>query len=408
MNILELTVTAIRSLMSRPLRTGLTLIGIFIGIASVVALVSLGQGLTNAIQGEFMRSGGDKLVIMPKNGGFGPPGSLSAGRLTSSDISTVEHVHGISQAAGIILKPVTITFNNHIQTQMAFTLPEDQSANLVIEADSIEAESGRILRHGDPGNAMIGHDIATDTTYFGKAITIGNTILINNTPFKVVGVLKRKGDPGFDRGVLVTENSLRPLVNLGSDELSMIYARTSAGRDPEQLDAPVLHAISRSRNEKEGFETIEVQTFTEILQAFASIFAIIQSVLVGISMISLVVGSVGIMNTMYTSVVERTREIGIMKSIGATNFQVLTIFFFESALLGFLGGVLGALAGAGISTLIQIGAAQRFGSPLIRAAFPPWLFIGVILLSTILGILAGVLPARQASNHKPVEALRYD
>ena len=129
---------------------------------------------------------------------------------------------------------------------------------------------------------------------------------------------------------------------------------------------------------------------------------------VGIALISLLVGGIGIMNTMYTSVLERTREIGVMKAIGAKNSDVLGMFLIESGLLGLVGGAIGVIIGMSISKLVEIGANSAFGPGTIVAVFPPYLIIGALAFSFIVGALSGVLPARRASKLKPVDALRSE
>ncbi len=399
---------AMRALLARPVRTSLTLIGIFIGIMAVVALVSLGRGLNDAIQDEFQKSGGDKIIIMPKGSGMGPPGSQGAGNVTKRDIDLAKRVHGVTDAAGILIKPGILEYNKNQQIRNVISIPSDNGANLIYEAYSITAGEGRLLRFSDKGKAMIGYELANDKSYFGQQINVGNTISVNGTGFKIVGILEKKGDPDFDTGVILVEDDIREVFGVDGQELTMIYAKTTPGVDPAAVAPDILKKLRKDRGEKEGFETVDVQTLTELLQSFTVIFDVVQTVLVGIALISLVVGGVGIMNTMYTSVVERTRDIGIMKSIGATNWDVLSMFFVESAALGFLGGVFGVVAGAGLSKLVEIGARSAYGSPLIRASFPPELIIGVIVFSTVIGAVAGVFPAKQAADMRPVDALKYE
>lgn len=399
---------AVRALVNRPIRTALTLIGIFIGIMAVVALVSLGRGLDDAIKAEFQKSGGDKIIIMPKGSGMGPPGGEGAGNLSKRDIDLAKRVQGVDDAAGLLYKPSLIEYNKRQQIRNVISVPSDEGIDLILEAYAIEAQTGRMIRRNDKGKVMIGWELANDKTLFGQIIQPGNTIIVNNTGFKVVGIMKKKGDPDFDTGVVMTEDDERELLGLDKDTLTMIYVRVSGGVDPATVAPDILKKLRRDRGEKEGFETVDVQTLTELLESFTAIFAVVQVVLVGISLISLVVGGVGIMNTMYTSVVERTRDIGIMKSIGAKNSDILSLFFVESASLGFLGGIVGALAGAGLSKLVEIGAQASFGSPLIRASYPPALLIGVVVFSTVIGVVAGVLPAKQAASQRPVDALKYE
>jgi len=407
MNIIDHLVMTLRSLTNRKMRTALTLIGTFIGVAAVVALISLGQGLQDAIAAEFAKSGGDKMMIQAKSGNLGPPGVASAGRIEKRDISIIERVNGADKAGGILLRPSQIGFNKRLQAQYAIGIPTDDSVDLVLEAFALEIDEGRMLKKSDRGKILIGSSF-TGKDLFGKEMQLGSNVLVNNTPFKVAGILKSKGDPSVDNGVIMNEDDLRPAIGIDKDVYDLIYARSAKGFSPEEVAPNVMRALRRDRGEKEGFETVEVQTFSEVLQSFNAIFNIVQVVLVGIALISFVVGAVGIMNTMYTSVVERTREIGIMKAVGASNSQIVTMFFVESGIIGFMGGALGAAIGAAMSKLVEIAAGKAFGSPLIHASYPPALIIGSIFLATVIGVIAGFLPALQASRQKPVDAIRYD
>ena len=162
------------------------------------------------------------------------------------------------------------------------------------------------------------------------------------------------------------------------------------------------------RNEKEGQETFSVQSFSQLLETFTDIFAVIQAVFVGIAAISLVVGGIGIMNTMYTSVLERTKEIGTMKAVGAKNSDIFKIFLFESGLLGLVGGTIGILMGMGIAKSVEYIAMIQLGSPFIKAVFGLPLIIGALTFSFLVGTISGVLPAMQAAKLKPADALRYE
>ncbi|MEK6960985.1 MAG: ABC transporter permease [Nanoarchaeota archaeon] len=407
MNLADHFIMTIRSLTNRKMRTALTLIGTFIGVAAVVALVSLGQGLQDAIAAEFAKSGGDKIFVQAKSGNLGPPGVSSSGRIENHDIDVIERVNGIDKAGGHLMRPTQIGFNKRTQAQYAMSIPTDDSVGLVLEAFALEIDQGRMLKRSDRGKVVVGANFVNNDL-FGKEVQIGSTVIVNNTPFKVAGILKTKGDPTTDNGVVMNEDDLRQVMGLDKNVYDVIFARSSRGFSPEEVAPNVMRALRRDRGEKEGSESVEVQTFSEVLQSFNAIFNIVQVVLVGIALISFVVGAVGIMNTMYTSVVERTREIGIMKAVGASNAQIVTMFFVESGIIGFMGGALGAAIGAAMSKLVEIAAGKAFGSPLIHASYPPALIIGSILLATIIGVIAGFLPALQASHQKPVDAIRYD
>ena len=164
--------------------------------------------------------------------------------------------------------------------------------------------------------------------------------------------------------------------------------------------------MRRFRNVKKDEEDFDVQTPEQLLGSFGDIVNIVQSVLIGIAAISLLVGGIGIANTMYTAVVERTKEIGIMKSVGAQNKDILLIFIIESGLLGAIGGLIGVVLGFGLSYGVEVISKNFIGTNLIEAYFSYTLFFGALLFSFFIGAIFGVMPARQAALMQPVDALR--
>ena len=188
----------------------------------------------------------------------------------------------------------------------------------------------------------------------------------------------------------------------------MLYVQIKPGFSPEQVAENIKKELRKERNEKEGEETFSIQTFKQLLETFQNVFAVVQGVLVGIAAISLIVGGIGIMNTMYTSVLERTKEIGTMKAVGARNSDILTIFLIESGLLGLIGGAIGIMIGVGLGKGAEYVASVALGVSLFRASFPLWLIFGALLFSFLIGSFSGLLPALQASKMKPVDALRYE
>ncbi len=199
---------------------------------------------------------------------------------------------------------------------------------------------------------------------------------------------------------------MKEILNINEEE-SEIIAKVQDGFDPEEVANEIIKRLRQSREEKEGQETFDVQTSEQILETFGNIFGIVQAVLVGIAAISLLVGGIGIMNTMYTSVLERTKEIGVMKAIGAKNSDILYIFLFESGSLGLVGGIIGVIFGAGLSKGVEYIAMNSLGTNLLQASLTPQLIFGALIFSFLIGTLSGILPAMNAAKLKPVDALRY-
>ncbi|MEM3154175.1 MAG: ABC transporter permease [Candidatus Woesearchaeota archaeon] len=398
-------VIALGGLRKRFLRTSLTMLGIFIGIAAVVALISLGQGMQDAINQQFASIGTDKITVQGVQAGFGPPGELSAGKVTEDDLKLVRSVPGIQRAAGRLLRSVTVEHGDEVEVFFAGSIPEEaEDRDLVLESLDVEVAHGRLLKSGETGKLVVGSGIWDDNE-FRKPIVVGTKLLLNGKSYEVVGLLD-KGAAFINNAILLNANDLKELTGAG-DELSAIVAQVVAGEVPSAVADRVLRAMRRDRHQKEGFEDVTVETSEELINSVNTILGVVQAVFIGIAAISLLVGGIGIMNTMYTSVLERTRDIGIMKAIGARNSDVMWIFLLESGLLGMAGGAVGIALGVGLSKLVEF-VGQDFAGSLLKASFPLSLILGALLFSFLIGTISGVFPARQASKLPPVDALRGD
>ena len=388
----------------RKLRSWLTMIGIFIGIAAVVALISLSQGLQSAIAEQFVSLGSDKVIIQAVGSGFGPPGTGAETPITTSDEEVIEKVKGVDNAVGRLIRSVKLEFEEQTKYPFAASLPEDdEDIDLAIEANNYEIEQGRLLKKGDKFKVMIGHNFAED--FFDNSILLRDKILIEDVDFKVIGILKKSGNPQQDETLVVPEAAFREILNIEED-YDIIPAKVNAGEDIAIVTESIKKALRKHRDVEEGKEDFTVETPESIIATLNTILLIVQGVLVGIAAISLVVGGIGIMNTMYTAVVERTKEIGIMKATGAKNKQILSLFIIESGLLGLIGGIIGVSLGIGISKSVEFIAFQIYGALLIQAEVNFWLLLGMLTFGFIIGALSGALPAKQAAALKPVDALR--
>jgi len=266
-------------------------------------------------------------------------------------------------------------------------------------------EAGRELDEGDRYKAVIGNNIAH--TAFDREVGIGDKISILGQEFRVIGIYEKIGNAMDDNSIMVPIEIMRDLI--GEEErISMLYLNTKKGYDVQKVAENIEEELRDFRDEEEGDETFAVSTAKDLIETFGSVLNIVQVVVIGLAAISLLVGGVGIMNTMYMAVMERTREIGTMKAIGATNADILTIFLFESGVLGMIGGLIGVGIGLGLSKTVEIVVVQFYGTPLIQAHISLALVGGAIAFSFVVGMISGILPAKQASGLKPVEALRYE
>ena len=394
---------ALGSLRKRFLRTSLTMLGIFIGIAAVVSLISLGQGMQDAINAQFASVGTDKVIVQGATADFGPPGQNTAGIIDESDLELVRRQIGVRRAAGRILRSVTLEHGDETEVLFAASIPEEaDDRDLVEEANNFKIAHGRLLKAGETGKIMVGNEIWA-TEFFPKDVALGTKLLVNGKPYEVVALLQ-KINSFMDDSIFINEDDMRDLVD-EKEQYSEIFSQVDEGQKPSEVADRILRAMRRDRGQKEGFEDVTVQTSEELLNSIGTILGVVQAVFIGIAAISLLVGGIGIMNTMYTSVLERYREIGIMKAIGARNSDIMWIFLLESGLLGLVGGIIGVLIGVGLSTLVEIAAAGAIGD-VLQASFPPALILGALAFSFTVGVVSGILPAMQASKLPPVDALR--
>lgn len=381
------------------------MIGIFIGIATVVSLISLGAGLKASIAAQFSTLGTDRLIVQAKGGGFGPPGQGTAVELTTKDLSVVQNSRYVSLAAGRNLEPIQVKFNDKIGTTFLASIPETtKERDLVLSIQNVKADQGRLPRKGDGYSVAVGSQFTT-ADKFGKPLRVGDTLYINGKKANVVGILTRRGTPQIDGAMLMSESSMRDLLGI-EDKYSLIVAQATSNDDVTLAKETIEKNLRSSRGVPQRKEDFTVQTPQGVLDSFNSIITAVTAVLVGIAGISLVVGGIGITNTMYTAVLERTREIGIMKAVGARNSDVLAIFLFESGLLGLTGGAIGLAIGIIFSKLVEFVGTVALGSGILRAEISVPLMISSLLFSFLVGALAGTLPAYEASKLPPVEALR--
>ncbi|MGV8172492.1 MAG: ABC transporter permease [Candidatus Woesearchaeota archaeon] len=393
---------AIENILHRQLRAWLTVLGIVVGIAAVVALVSLGQGLQYTVDQQFSKIGADKVTIAPKGAGNGI--SAENNILTKEDYDVVRRSQGVDEAVEILSRTSRVEFNK--KTKYTFTrgMPMDDTRKVYEETGIYDVEFGRMLKSGDKNKVVIGPEFAKETN-FGKPIVVNDKIKIDDKEFTVVGILESGNNPGVSQVVLMTLDDARDFYD-APDEVSMIMVKVSDARDLDNTIENIKKDLRRHRGVKEGQEDFTVQSTKQFIESFLVVFNVVTVLLVGLASISLLVGAIGIANTMYTAVLERNREIGVMKAIGARNSQILTIFLIESSLIGLIGGIIGMLLGVGIAKVAEQLIGGFLGPGFFQVFLPWWLLAGAAGFALIIGTLSGILPAKQASDMNPVEALR--
>ena len=410
---------AVNILVHSKLRSWLTIIGIVIGIAAVVAIVSIGAGMQQNVESRLGGLGADIITISPGGGrasaGFrGPPGHeqgstatvTTAENLTKKDVLVLQAVGGIEYIQGTVSGRGEMYYLGE-----KATISIDGVDPLVWkEMTTSELESGRFLGPSDYNVVVVGSRIAKNT--FKQPLTLNRMITIEEKAFKVVGILKESGGfGGDDNKIIMPIKAARDtLEDVGSDEFDSIVLKATNTDDVDQIMEEADKKLMISRHLTEKGKDFSIRSAKSTQETMSDITQTMTLFLGAIAAVSLLVGAVGIANTMFTSVLEKTKEIGIMKSIGAKNRDIMMIFLLNSAIVGLVGGLLGICLGTGIASLLPLLGMKMMGMGRegMTTAVTPMLLIYALLISIGIGMVAGVIPAYRASKLKPVDALRYE
>ncbi|MCE8424496.1 MAG: ABC transporter permease [Candidatus Methanoperedens sp.] len=395
------------------LRSWLTITGIVIGVAAVIAIVSIGDGMQQTLNAQLNTLGGDIVTISPgaeRGGGMfgmrggGGGGGSSGPQATTKEIvlgrSDLQALKGLSDIALIdtnIRGSVNISYFG--KTGKVSVTGVDQKVWSQITTSTIQ--TGRTLDSADQNVIVIGGNLAS--SYFDQPIGINKMVTINSAAFRVVGIL----DDQTTSVYMPIQMAYQVIPDKTTDIYDTLVVKI---KDQNQLDASISNIQDKlmiSRHVTQNKMDFSVTSRKEMQQARAATMNSMSTFLLAIAAVSLIVGSIGIANTMFTSVLEKTKEIGIMKAIGARNQDILLIFLFNAAFIGLVGGILGIILGTMLSGFMP---ALMGGLPMARGTAIVTLnsITMALSVSVSVGILAGIIPAYQASKLKPVDALRYE
>jgi putative ABC transport system permease protein len=406
MKIINLIIIAYRSMSKNKLRSFLTMLGIIIGVASVIAMLAIGQGSKKNIQASVESLGTNTIMILP--------GAITQGgvRLAAGSSNSLKNEDAEAIAARCdLLQYVSPIVNKGVQ---AIAGSQNWSTMIIGASQSyfnirnITVSMGEIFTDVDERTAakvcVIGHTV--DSNLFGSnANPIGMIIRINSIPLRVIGVFDRKGQNAFgmdqDDAIIAPFSTVQKRM-MSNQFLNSIYA--SAKSEDVIVDAvDEISTLMRQRHKlaPSDDDDFTVRTQQEIANIFGTITSVLTILLASVASISLLVGGIGIMNIMLVSVTERTCEIGIRMAIGAKGRDVLLQFMIESIFISFIGGIIGILLGIGISLLVA-----KFGKWPI--SITPFSIAISFAFSAFVGIFFGWYPARKAANLNPIDALRYE
>jgi putative ABC transport system permease protein len=388
----------------RKIRSWLTLLGILIGVTAVVSLISLGDGLKLAVTSQFGISSTEVISVQAGGLSFGPPGSGAVTPLTKKDVDEIKKLPSVDFSVARIVEQGKLEFDKKVSLGFATNFPDGNERKFLYDTLEFRAEKGRLLKDGDINKVILGNNFGEDKVGFGKKIFPGDTISFKDESFEVVGILEKKGSFIFDNIVGMNAEPLEDLME-NPDRVDVIAVKIKDKSLMDKAKLEIEKLLRKNRGVKEGQEDFQVQTPQAALSTINDVLTGVQIFIVLIASISIFVGSVGIINTMTTSVMERKKQIGIMKSIGAKNSDIFFQFFIESGLMGFLGGLVGVILGELIAFVGTIGINSFIGS---ESGFKLNFMLIILTLfgSFLIGAVSGIVPAVNAARQNPVESLR--
>jgi putative ABC transport system permease protein len=410
MNILHQILEALRGLSSNKLRSALTVLGIVIGVAAVIAMLAIGRGAQNSISGSIESIGTNLIYIYSGNANVKNLTNLKP--LTLSDaiaLADPASAPSVLRTAPVIQGRGDVSYSGESTNTSILGVTSDFS--LVTNLKASEGELISDMHYTSRAAvAVIGVDVAN--SLFGRAENVvGETVRIEGQPFRVIGVLESKGGSGFgsqDDRVLIplTTAQSRLLKRSSLGQIDTIYVQAIDANSVSKAVEEVTQILADRHHTETGREDFSVLNQQDILSIAQSITSVLTIFLGGIAAISLLVGGIGIMNIMYVSVTERTREIGLRKAVGARKLDIMIQFLVESSILSLIGGMIGILLAWGIASVVgQIAMANSVD-------INPKIELDMVLLATLfsagVGIFFGFYPSLRAANLQPVEALRSE
>ncbi len=393
-------VLSFRNLRHRNVRSWLTVLGIIVGVALIVSLVSLGKGLENGISQQLKMFGGDLLTIMPGEETDPLLGILGGDTIRDRDVDLLNDVSGVNLVVPFDMVYYQVEFKGEINATMIHGSPIEESKELYTENRGLGMEAGKWPERETTNELVLGYKIAK--SQFRDEVFVGDEIRIKGKDFKVVGILKEIGSAEDDNAVYISLYNLRRITGR-QGTVKMVLVRIAPGYDQNKVAEDIKFILRQER----GSADFTVLTSEKTQAIVGDILGAIQLSVLFIAIFAILVGAIGVMNTMYTSVLERRREIGIMKAIGATDTDIMDIFIIESGVIGLIGGTIGIAIGLSLAKIAEI-AAVKAGVKFLEVYISVQFILGVLAFAFLLGIISGVLPARQAARLKPAEALRYE
>ncbi len=422
---------AVNILRHSRLRSWLTIIGIVIGVAAVVAIVSIGEGMQQSLESNLGGLGADIITVSPGasratggfrvyTGGGEPPGGFSTSSTRSSATETknltIRDIQAIRSVDNVGIVTGTVSGRGELyylaeKTTVSVTGVDPVAWNGITTAS---LASGRFLGAGDYNAILVGSRVAS--RMFKQPLSVNRIVTIEGVNFKIVGILNESGGMmggGSDSGIIMPIEAARAVLDdVGTSKFDSIMVKVADASLVEETMSDIDARLMLTRHVTDRTKDYSVSSSVAMQETINTTMESMTLFLAAIAAVSLLVGAVGIANTMFTTVLEKTKEIGIMKAIGAKNRDIMVIFLMNSALVGVIGGVIGITLGTLASSLMDLGGTvsgggmmgRMFGSTLVT----PQLVFYAMAIAIGISMVAGLVPAYRASKLRPVDALRYE
>ena len=394
---------AIKNLRTRPMRSWLTILGIIIGVFLITSLLSLSEGLKTSVMQQLRGIGTDIVMIMPGDISDIFTTLMGGTKLTEKDIEAIKKTKGVEVALPMPYKGEVVKYQNSSKTVILFGLDLKDGLSVYQEDMSMKVTEGRYPTAGQR-ELLVGASVPKDIF---PGLKIGTQATIKGKKFEIVGILKSLGSKQDDSMIALDLNIFESIT--GEKEGAYTIAKIASGFSPDEVAKNIKANLAETSKRQRGEESAKFSVLTNeaMSSMVSSIMGVIQVAVLAFASIAVIVGGIGIMNTMYTSVRERTREIGILKAVGAKRSTITLIFLMESGIIGLVGGVGGTILGLGLAKLVEV-IGQVHPVFYIKASTSPSLIIVSLGFSFLIGCLSGFFPARNAASLKPVDALHYE
>ncbi len=395
---------AVKNLKTRPLRSWLTILGIVIGIFLIISLLSVTEGLKDAVMKELRMMGADLVVVFPGDLNDIITTFIGGLALTDNDLNTISRTRGVEKTVPMLWGAEISRHKDESSITLLTGSPFDEALDLYQEDMGWSLTEGR---WPVPGRREIIVGSIVPKEIFPE-IAVGDRVNIKGKPFMVTGFLRSLGSKQDDSMIHLDLDDFQ-VVTGKREGAQTAFVKTSPGYDVDEVAEEIERNLGETRKRRRGEESasFSVVTSEKASDIVGNIMGLIQITVFAFASIALIVGGIGIMNTMYTSVYERVKEIGILKAIGAKKSTIVYIFLIESGIIGLIGGIGGVALGFILAKTLEV-VGQVHPVFYIKASLSPLLILFGLGFSFIVGCLSGFFPARKAAGYKPVDALRYE